>query len=222
MNKDAEISSTMNEKAGKNTSHSTIQSEIASQCWLQEHETLRGEIGLNIVSMRHMIAFQVTTLGAITGLVLANPTELVLLLLIIPMSSFIIGSLVYFHIHSVFVISEYIKDRIAPKLRNITGDSGVLGWEAFAEEQRRKSTKLERWVTMPGIMVVMFSMPSIVALVFAGSHLKSQDTAVALWILWVVGILLSLALGLGFVKPLKSLIWGESTEEPRQRSSSFD
>lgn len=218
MNKDAEINSTMNKQAGRNTSNSTIRSEIASQCWLQEHETLRREIELHIVSMRHMIAFQITTLGVITGLVLANPRELVLLLLIIPISSFIIGSLVYFHIHGVFVMSKYIKYKIAPRLRDITGDSDVLGWVTFAEEQRRKVTKLERWAIMPGIMVVIFSMPSIAALIFAGSHLKSQDTAVALWILWVVGVLLSLALGLGFVKELKSLIWGESTEEPRQRS----
>lgn len=218
MNKDAEINSTMNERAGRNTSNSTIRSEIASQCWLQEHETLRGEIGLHIVSMRHMIVFQITTLGVITGLVLANPAELVLLLLIIPISSFIIGSLVYFHIHGVFVMSQYINCKIAPRLRDITGDSDVLGWETFAEEQRWKVTKLERWVTMPGIMVVIFSVPSIAALIFTVSHLiKSQDTVVALWILWVVGVLLSLALGLGFVKELKSLIWGESTEEPQQR-----
>lgn len=169
---------------------------------------MRRGIDHQIISMRHMIAFQITALGVIIGLVLVHTEELIHLLLIIPISSFIIGSLAYFHIREVFVAARYINDRIAPKLRFITGDNGVLGWDTFADDQRRKEHALVKWFTMPGSMVVIFVVPSIVSLAYALHYLNSQDTALGLWILWGIGVLLTILLGLGFGKELKSLIWG--------------
>lgn len=221
MKNNVETDGTGTESGDRNTSDSTIRSDTASKCWLQEHDQMRRGIELNIVSMRHMVAFQVTTLGVIAGLVIANPTERVLLLLVIPISSFIIGSFAYFYIRGVFETATYIRDRIAPELRRIAGDEAVLGYEAFVEERRREVTRVERWVTMPGIMLAIFGVPSIVALIITGYHvIKGQDTAVALWIAWGLGVLLSFALGLGFIRELKRLIWGESTKESRKGSSS--
>jgi len=195
----------VSEKASKNDS---LQVDV--QCWLEEHRALTSEIELQTTSMRYMVMLNITALGTITGLVLSNTEELVLLLLIIPILSSFIGSIVYFHSRRMSQIGHYIQYKIAPKLASLTRDSEVMGWESYVREEETKRNKVSRWFSISGISLLTFIVANILALIFVQKQSFAEGAGSIT--LWCVGLLLTVVLILEFVEERKSWFGKETSK----------
>jgi hypothetical protein len=173
-------------------------SSPATQYWLEEYRSLRREIELLLTSMRYMVMLNITALGTIASFALPNAEEYGLLLLIIPILSAAIGITVYFHSRRITQLGDYIEYKIARNIRKITGDKKVLGWEHYLRIEETKRGRFFRWFSIPGTMLLTFIFPAILALIYVAK--QSFAAGVGWFILWLVGLALTILLILGFVE----------------------
>ncbi len=148
--------------------------ESAVNAWISEYHALRTEIEwLNSDGSRYQ-TFAISLLsvvGGVIGWLSANtPTILLPALLIIPFIFCLLGFLYLRQHEEVFVIASYIKDYIRPRLRELTKDQSLWGWEEF-KWQKLNSRKhaQSKWFTVTEMVFflrgMLFIMPSIAALI---------------------------------------------------------
>src|SRR4051812_22718965 len=98
------------------------------QVMLAEYTALRAEIERRAQVQWNVFALQVTSAGAISSLAIASGSKFALLL-IIPQSSYMLGSRYILHDFHIKLIQRYIRDSLSPRLL------GRLQWEGWKKQE---------------------------------------------------------------------------------------
>jgi hypothetical protein len=133
---------------------------------LAEFAALRQEIEARSESHQNIFVFQLTTAGALFGFALSDPAR-ILLLLIVPMSSYLLLTRSVVQVTSIAVIGEYIRDEIEPKAPG-------LGWERYW----RRVPYFFPFVRWAHPNIVLFCGTPALALAWTAYHLVRQPPTV--------------------------------------------
>ena len=101
---------------------------VDSQIMLGEYTALRAEIDRRAQVQWNVFALQVTSAGAVASLAIASASRFTLLL-IIPLSSYMLGSRYILHDFHIKLIQRYIRESLSPRLR------GRLQWEGWKKQE---------------------------------------------------------------------------------------
>ncbi|MFL6123577.1 hypothetical protein [Actinophytocola sp.] len=113
-----------------------------TQIMLAEYTALRTEIERRTTVQWNVFALQLASAGAIAGVAISAAGNLALLLLI-PLSSYLLGSRYILHDFHVKLIRRYLRDSLAARL------SGHLQWEVWRRTEL--STPVSRgWFSVTG------------------------------------------------------------------------
>jgi hypothetical protein len=104
------------------------------QIALAEFAALRTEIERRATIQWNVFALQITSAGAIASLAIASISRAALLL-VVPLSSYMLGGRYILHDHHIKVIHGYIRNSLSTSL------SGRLGWERWQEDATGGSSR---------------------------------------------------------------------------------
>jgi hypothetical protein len=110
---------------------------VPSDTLLAEYSALRAEVERRANVQWNVFALQITSAGAISGLAISNAVDLALLL-VVPLSSFMLGSRYILHDFHIKLIHKYIRDSLSPRL------SGGLEWERWKQKALSDGDKKKR------------------------------------------------------------------------------
>jgi len=116
------------------------ETQIASQIILAEYTALRAEVDRRATVQWNVFALQVTSAGVIASLAISHASDFALLL-VIPLSSYMLGSRYILHDYHLKLISRYIRDSLSERLR------GHLAWESWKISQITPDTGPRGWLT---------------------------------------------------------------------------
>jgi hypothetical protein len=116
---------------------------MEQQIELAEYSALRTELERRAGIQWNVFALQITSAGAITSLAVSNASNFVLLL-IIPLSSYMLGSRYILHDYHMKLIQRYFRESLSPRLAD------RLQWDtwkstAFAESEVDRRFRVTRW-----------------------------------------------------------------------------
>jgi hypothetical protein len=114
--------------------------QLASQVMLAEYTALRTEVDRRATVQWNVLALQLTSTGVIASLVISHTSEIALLL-VIPLSSYMLGSRYILHDFHLKFISRYIRDSLSGRL------GGRLAWESWKISQITSDTGPRGWLT---------------------------------------------------------------------------
>lgn len=158
---------------------------------LAEYAALRGETERRSTVQWNVVALQIASAGAIVSLAIASATNSALLL-VVPLSSYMLGTRYVLHDHHLKLIHEYIRDSLSPRL------SGHLQWEGWRDRELDPETDPGRWFTATGWNAVhptRLAFVGIAALALAGA----LATGIFLWVTRSPGWYAVTAFGLGWL-----------------------
>jgi hypothetical protein len=95
---------------------------------LAEYAALRAEVDRRGNVQWNVLALQLTSAGVIASLAISHVSDIALLL-VIPLSSYILGSRYILHDFQMKLISRYIRDSLSGRLQ------GYLAWESWKASQ---------------------------------------------------------------------------------------
>ena len=104
------------------------EAQAATQVMLAEYAALRSEADRRATLQWNVLALQLTSTGVIASLAISR-TSGSALLLIIPLSSYMLGSRYILHDFHLKLISRYIRDSLSGRLQ------GHLAWESWKVSQ---------------------------------------------------------------------------------------
>ncbi|MGW4527638.1 hypothetical protein [Amycolatopsis sp. NPDC004378] len=110
---------------------------------LAEYSALRSETERRSTIQWSVFALQIASAGAIISVAIASATQFVLLL-VVPLSSYMLGNRYLLHDFHLKLIHRYIRDDLNPRL------SGNLLWQSWRDEQLKRETEPRRWFTATG------------------------------------------------------------------------
>ena len=113
---------------------------VASQIMLAEYAALRTEVDRRATVQWNVLALQVTSAGVIASLAISHASDIALLL-VIPLSSYMLGSRYILHDFHLKLISRYIRDSLSGRL------GGHLAWESWKVSQITPDTGPRGWLT---------------------------------------------------------------------------
>jgi hypothetical protein len=116
------------------------EAQVASQVMLAEYAALRAEVDRRATVQWNVLALQLTSTGVIAGLTISHASDIALLL-VIPLSSYMLGSRYILHDFHLKLISRYIRDSLSERLR------GHLAWESWKVSQITPDTGPRGWLT---------------------------------------------------------------------------
>jgi hypothetical protein len=102
--------------------------QTASQIMLAEYAALRGEVDRRAGIQWNVLALQLTSTGVVASLAISRASGIALLL-VIPLSSYMLGSRYILHDFHLKLISRYIRDSLSGRLQ------GHLAWEGWKISQ---------------------------------------------------------------------------------------
>jgi hypothetical protein len=114
--------------------------QVVSQVMLAEYAALRAEVDRRATVQWNVLALQLTSTGVIAGLVIWHASDIALLL-VIPLSSYMLGSRYILHDYHLKLISRYIRDSLSGRL------GGHLAWEGWKVSQITPDTGPRGWLT---------------------------------------------------------------------------
>jgi hypothetical protein len=114
--------------------------QIASQIMLAEYTALRTEVDRRATVQWNVLALQVTSAGVIASLAISHVSDIALLL-VIPLSSYMLGSRYILHDFHLRLISRYIRDSLSGRLQ------GHLAWESWKISQITSEAGPRGWLT---------------------------------------------------------------------------
>ena len=114
--------------------------QVASQVMLAEYAALRTEVDRRATVQWNVLALQVTSAGVIASLAISHASDIALLL-VIPLSSYMLGSRYILHDFHLKLISRYIRDSLSGRL------GGHLAWESWKVSQITPDTGPRGWLT---------------------------------------------------------------------------
>ncbi len=125
-----------------------------------EFSALRDEINTRIGLQFNVLSLQLTTSGAIFGLVLSKP-ELYVVLLIVPLSSYLFAG-AYQALDAVIVhIARYIDSGL--------GRGSALGWEAWKSQQLGLKPQKQQWPFRILVHPFLLAFPGVTLLALGGT-----------------------------------------------------
>jgi hypothetical protein len=130
-------------EAGSSSQAVGAEMQLASQAMLAEYAALRTEVDRRANVQWNVFALQITSAGVIASLALSHVSD-VALLLVIPLSSYMLGSRYILHDYHLKLISMYIRDSLSQRL------GGSLVWESWKISQTRGDVEPRRWLTPTG------------------------------------------------------------------------
>jgi hypothetical protein len=116
------------------------ESQAASQIMLAEYAALRAEVDRRAAIQWNVLALQLTSAGVIASLAISRTSEIALLL-VIPLSSYMLGSRYILHDFHLKLISRYICDSLSGRLQ------GHLAWESWKISQITTTAGPRGWLT---------------------------------------------------------------------------
>jgi hypothetical protein len=114
--------------------------QVASQIMLAEYAALRTEVDRRATVQWNVLALQLTSTGVIAGLAISHASDIALLL-VIPLSSYMLGSRYILHDFHLKLISRYIRDSLSGRL------GGHLTWENWKISQLTTEAGPRGWLT---------------------------------------------------------------------------
>jgi hypothetical protein len=114
--------------------------QVASQIMLAEYAALRSEVDRRATVQWNVLALQLTSAGVIAGLTISHASDIALLL-VIPLSSYMLGSRYILHDFHLKLISRYIRYSLSGRL------GGHLPWESWKISQITLDTGPRGWLT---------------------------------------------------------------------------
>jgi hypothetical protein len=116
------------------------EAQLASQIMLAEYTALRTEVDRRATVQWNVLALQLTSTGVIASLAISHAADIALLL-VIPLSSYMLGSRYILHDYHLKLINRYIRDSLSGRLR------GHLTWESWKISQITSDTGPRGWLT---------------------------------------------------------------------------
>ena len=92
------------------------EAQVASQIMLAEYAALRTEVDRRAAIQWNVLALQLTSAGVIASLAISRTSEIALLL-VIPLSSYMLGSRYILHDFHLKLISRYIRESLSGRLQ---------------------------------------------------------------------------------------------------------
>lgn len=133
---------------------------------LTEFKALRDEINQRATYCHTLININVVASATLAGLVLGNPRQIELLL-ILPVLSPVLGLLWIDHSYAIRNMGDYINTELKPAVaRTVPRDPELLRWETYLDEHERKHKTL-RFLPLGVPILVVFSAVPAFALVRA-------------------------------------------------------
>jgi hypothetical protein len=128
----------MSEEVAANDGDSGVR-EVA----LAEYSALRAEVERRTSIQWNVFALQMGSAGAIASLAIASRSSIGLLLLV-PFSSYMLGSRYILHDFHIKLIHQYIQSDLSPRLQH------ELRWECWKTRAVAADTGADRWLTAAG------------------------------------------------------------------------
>ncbi len=128
------------EQAGSPFPAPDAEAQVASQIMLAEYAALRTEVDRRATVQWNVLALQLTSTGVIASLAISHASDIALLL-VIPLSSYMLGSRYILHDFHLKLISRYIRDSLSGRL------GGHLAWESWKISQITSDTGPRGWLT---------------------------------------------------------------------------
>ena len=113
---------------------------IAGQVMLAEYAALRTEVDRRATVQWNVLALQLTSTGVIASLAISHASDIALLL-VIPLSSYMLGSRYILHDFHLKLISRYIRDSLSGRL------GGQLAWESWKISQITPDAGPRGWLS---------------------------------------------------------------------------
>ena len=163
----------------------------ATEFLVTEFQALRQEVGYRSTAQHTLLNLNVTAIATVLGFALSQKGR-ELLLLVIPLPCFALGTLYFDHGRCIDRIGRYINDHVTPLARDVSGAPPVFLWESRVREDQ--NTWLGRLV-WAGPIFLVFVGAGIVSVIAAAFPVFSHQPTVAAgawWppILWCVEVLL--------------------------------
>jgi len=111
---DSELGSTGG-RPGSSFPAPDAEAQVASQIMLAEYAALRTEVDRRATVQWNVLALQLTSAGVIASLAISHASDIALLL-VIPLSSYMLGSRYILHDFHLKLISRYIRDSLSGRL----------------------------------------------------------------------------------------------------------
>lgn len=121
----------------------SVEAQLGHQVMLAEYSALRSEVDRRASIQWNVLALQITSAGVIASLAISRPADIALLL-VIPLSSYMLGSRYILHDYHLKLISRYIRDSLSGRL------DGNLAWEGWKASQMEPHVKRRNWFTVTG------------------------------------------------------------------------
>jgi hypothetical protein len=164
-------------------SEPTEDHQAAIQVILAEFGALRKEIGDRSSAATTLLNINITASATVVGFVLSNKAS-PLLLLLLPILSPALGMLFVDHAYNILNLGDYIKETLAPELRNMTGHRGLLGYEERIDTYEQ--SRIRRFLPLGLPVALTFALSPIAALFFS---IRSLETPWS-WAIWAFGLVM--------------------------------
>jgi len=127
-------------EAGGPPGAADAEARLAGQAMLAEYAALRAEVDRRASTQWNVLALQITSTGLIASLALSRASD-VALLLVIPLSSYMLGSRYILHDYHLKLISRYIRDSLSGRLH------GQLAWDSWKSSQMASDGRAGHWLS---------------------------------------------------------------------------
>ena len=185
------------------------------ESWLSEFRALRDEIQNRSRVQQALVALNMSALATILGIAFSLPEWWdPSILLVIPFLSSLLSLLYLNHDFTIATLGHYIRDRIRPKLCELTGDAEIMGWELWIRDVPRKS-KIPREMAFHLAAPVLYIAPCIIALK-ATYDIAFSTEGYMLRTTWIAGLILA-ALNIG-LWCYRYKYWGGKASEKTKES----
>jgi hypothetical protein len=139
---DPDVSSRSLEASGS-IEVTSAEARLGNQVMLTEYSALRSEVDRRANIQWSVLALQITAAGVIASLAISRPADIALLL-VIPLSSYMLGSRYILHDYHLKLVSRYIRDSLSGRLQ------GNLAWEGWKVDQIKLDAQRRNWFTVTG------------------------------------------------------------------------
>jgi hypothetical protein len=174
-----------------------------SQVKLAEFASLRAETDRRANAQWNVFALQITSAGAIAGVAISSPSNYAIMLLV-PFSSYMLGSRYILHDFHLKLIQRYISESLSPRL------NGELKWgswkaEALSGVQQRPWFDVVSWNVVHPTRLAFegLALLALVGVAVAISHMIIFDPPAwyatsFLIVFWILGLVLTYLLHRSF------------------------
>jgi hypothetical protein len=164
---------------------------------LAEYNTLRQEMDSRSARQHQIFTAQLTIAGAIFSFALSDPRR-TLLLLIVPVISYLLASRHATQSHDMFLITRYIREELSDRV------PGGLRWDTWlAGQPRRRGPEVSR---LP--LLLAFSGVAFAAVAWTAPDVLTERAAAfqraGVLLVWIVGVILAGASVLVFANVVRA------------------